>query len=149
VAECSVPDCGRPMRSRGWCITHYRRWEKHGDVLAHIPVKATKPRQLKPPKRKALDVFAWLDLDRLVRTNPLSGWHRYAACKGESEDRFFNTGGNMAPDVRAMCEQCPARYACLAETLRIEEGRYRHGHYAGTTRKDRDRIADALARRAA
>lgn len=147
MAECSVPGCDKPFRSRGWCMTHYRRWEKHGDVQAHIPIRGARSRKPEAPKRQ--DPFEWLDLDRLAGTDPLPGWYRYAACRGESEDRFFNTGGTMSPGVRAMCEGCPVRYACLAETLRLEEGRYRHGHYAGTTRRDRDRIAAALRGRAA
>lgn len=31
---CSVPGCGRLTRSRGWCVSHYRRWQRHGDPLA-------------------------------------------------------------------------------------------------------------------
>jgi hypothetical protein len=30
--DCSVEDCGRPARSRGWCMTHYMRWRNHGDA---------------------------------------------------------------------------------------------------------------------
>lgn len=29
---CSVADCGRPVHGRGWCLTHYRRWQRHGDA---------------------------------------------------------------------------------------------------------------------
>lgn len=28
---CSVNDCGSPVLARGWCRTHYRRWQAHGD----------------------------------------------------------------------------------------------------------------------
>lgn len=28
---CSIPDCGKPSRKRGWCNTHYSRWRHHGD----------------------------------------------------------------------------------------------------------------------
>lgn len=30
---CLIPDCGRPAWTRGWCMTHYQRWQKHGDPL--------------------------------------------------------------------------------------------------------------------
>ena len=30
---CSIPNCVRPMRTRGWCNTHYQRWRIHGDPL--------------------------------------------------------------------------------------------------------------------
>lgn len=33
-ALCSVPGCGKPLNSRGWCLAHYRRWQRHGDPLA-------------------------------------------------------------------------------------------------------------------
>jgi hypothetical protein len=29
---CSINDCGKPARSRGWCRMHYSRWQRHGDV---------------------------------------------------------------------------------------------------------------------
>lgn len=31
---CSIPGCSRPLKSRGWCHTHYMRWWKYGDPLA-------------------------------------------------------------------------------------------------------------------
>lgn len=31
--RCSVDDCPRPLKARGWCGTHYRRWSKYGDPL--------------------------------------------------------------------------------------------------------------------
>jgi hypothetical protein len=30
---CSIPDCGKPHNSRGWCAGHYERWKRHGDPL--------------------------------------------------------------------------------------------------------------------
>lgn len=32
--------CGNPVAviSRGWCATHYKRWQVHGDVQADIPI---------------------------------------------------------------------------------------------------------------
>lgn len=38
---CVVPDCGRHgPRKGGLCETHYARLKRHGDVQAHIPIKA-------------------------------------------------------------------------------------------------------------
>lgn len=28
---CSIEDCGKSAKGRGWCNTHYARWRKHGD----------------------------------------------------------------------------------------------------------------------
>ena len=30
---CSIPGCGKPAKTRGWCFTHYARWYRHGDPL--------------------------------------------------------------------------------------------------------------------
>lgn len=30
---CSVPDCGKPVKGRGWCAAHYHRWTRHGDPM--------------------------------------------------------------------------------------------------------------------
>lgn len=30
-AVCSIEGCGRPLRARGWCNMHWRRWNIHGD----------------------------------------------------------------------------------------------------------------------
>jgi hypothetical protein len=30
---CSVQECGKPHRSRGFCFMHYQRFKKHGDPL--------------------------------------------------------------------------------------------------------------------
>jgi hypothetical protein len=32
-ATCSIEDCERPVKSRGWCSVHYSRWYKMGDPL--------------------------------------------------------------------------------------------------------------------
>lgn len=28
---CSVQDCGKAVKARGWCTAHYLRWRKHGE----------------------------------------------------------------------------------------------------------------------
>ena len=30
---CSIENCDKPSRTRGWCEMHYRRWLKNGDPL--------------------------------------------------------------------------------------------------------------------
>ena len=37
--ECSIDGCSRPVRKRGWCEAHYKRWEKYGDVRAADPIR--------------------------------------------------------------------------------------------------------------
>lgn len=31
---CSIPDCGKTSKSRGWCSAHHSRFLRHGDPLA-------------------------------------------------------------------------------------------------------------------
>lgn len=31
---CAIPDCGKPVRTRGHCLAHYKRLLKYGDALA-------------------------------------------------------------------------------------------------------------------
>lgn len=42
-ATCSVEDCGKPVKNRGWCSAHYSRWLRTGDPGAAIPVRACRP----------------------------------------------------------------------------------------------------------
>ena len=37
---CHVPGCDREVYARGWCSAHWTRWQRKGDVCAHIPVGA-------------------------------------------------------------------------------------------------------------
>lgn len=49
---CSVSECDRPVRRRGWCHIHYMRWYRHGDPLAEVV--AQKPRGMSES-----EAFAW------------------------------------------------------------------------------------------
>lgn len=35
---CVVHGCGRAHKARGFCRTHYRRWQRHGEPRAEVPV---------------------------------------------------------------------------------------------------------------
>lgn len=41
---CSIPECGKPVRCKGWCTTHYRRVRRHGDPLTVLSPRTTPPR---------------------------------------------------------------------------------------------------------
>ena len=38
VGTCSVPGCGRTLRARGLCATHYARWKATGTIDSETPV---------------------------------------------------------------------------------------------------------------
>lgn len=38
-AECSVEDCIRPFKAKGFCLRHYHRWVRYGDPSAGNPGK--------------------------------------------------------------------------------------------------------------
>lgn len=33
---CMIPDCGKPAWARGWCMSHYQRWRRHGDTSKRL-----------------------------------------------------------------------------------------------------------------
>jgi hypothetical protein len=35
---CSVEGCGKPHTARGWCVAHYRRWQRNGEPLGSGPM---------------------------------------------------------------------------------------------------------------
>lgn len=37
---CSIKDCGRPHRARGWCAAHWTRWRNIGSPRANAPLGA-------------------------------------------------------------------------------------------------------------
>ena len=37
MATCTVEGCGRPATARGWCATHYKRWQRRGTVADPPP----------------------------------------------------------------------------------------------------------------
>ena len=55
---CSVGDCTRVVRARGWCVTHYERWRQHGDVTVVLttwnPPECTADGCDRVPKRRGL-----------------------------------------------------------------------------------------------
>lgn len=38
---CSINDCERSHNAHGWCLPHYKRWQKYGDPLGSPPARET------------------------------------------------------------------------------------------------------------
>lgn len=66
---CTIAGCGKPQRARGWCVTHYWRWSKHGDPLkliqAPMPTICEAPDCEKAPSRGRYCVTHWARKTRL------------------------------------------------------------------------------------
>lgn len=56
TAVCLIEGCGRPAglpgSARGWCHTHYRRWQRHGNPLGQF-------RERPPAGSTLAEQFAW------------------------------------------------------------------------------------------
>ena len=127
--RCLNPDCRRVARHNGYC--HTCLGDEPWDPAADLPNR-----------------LAWLNLDRLQRCHPQPGWEHNGNCYKTGVDPFYPDNTADMKKVRARCNGCPARYACLATALTTPAGDY--GIWGGTTRLERTKIRGAIdARQAA
>lgn len=68
-------------------------------------------------------------------------WMRFGLCRGVDPDVFFPTDIHGVIEARRICDQCPARAACLDYAV---ENRLEHGIWGGTSERERKKI---IARR--
>lgn len=55
---CKVADCRQPVKSRGYCRSHYMKWWRHGDPLAGKPRLSVAERLLSQTDRTG-DCWIW------------------------------------------------------------------------------------------
>jgi hypothetical protein len=99
---CSVEGCDRPAKARGWCGTHYSRWQRHGDLELRSQ-KGTR-RALRKDDREA---SAALGHDRALRWFGL-GTCEYEGCDQPAQDRHHvddNPVNNDPANVRLLCRR--------------------------------------------
>jgi hypothetical protein len=126
MRRCAVPACAQPPTARGWCIGHYTRWLRTGDVRADEPLQSTAE-----PRACAVDgcsepatARGWCQMhyQRWRR----SGTVRAAEPKRGAAQRVCAVDGCERPvDARALC----------------------HGHYQRLLRTGDLQPAVPLARR--
>ncbi|WP_199572680.1 WhiB family transcriptional regulator [Streptomyces murinus] len=80
-------------------------------------------------------------------------WVKLAFCLTADPEDFFPPNQNAAgiAKARSICKQCPVAQQCLADVLAAEGGKTaasRHGVYAGTTPKQRERLYHRMRVRA-
>jgi hypothetical protein len=112
---CSIPSCGRPVRTRGWCNRHYQRWLRLGDpkgerklwdgncvdcgatevskssrrCRACTTQKARDWRARNPEESRALNRRQLRELRVRNRKKVLDHYGRSCACCGETEEIFL------------------------------------------------------------
>ena len=42
MKTCNIDGCEKPSRTRSWCSTHYKRWQRRGDPLGSAPLPEKK-----------------------------------------------------------------------------------------------------------
>jgi len=72
---CSVDDCDKPAKTRGWCAMHYTRWRRHGNLF--VKRKPTNPR----PRN----------------TCSVAGCDKYVSARGWCENHFKKWQRNGTP----------------------------------------------------
>jgi hypothetical protein len=63
---CSVDGCDKPARNRGWCVMHYCRWRRYGEVRADRPPQMPGPQKPRPCTvegcEKPVDARGWCSM---------------------------------------------------------------------------------------
>jgi hypothetical protein len=78
---CSIQDCGKPHKGRGYCNAHFMRYKKHGNALT----------VLKAPKRLISDLEATL---RVQHPYEYRSWcNMKTRCYYQKDSRYDRYGG--------------------------------------------------------
>lgn len=82
---CSIETCDSPVRSRGWCRSHYEKWRRHGDPEAVVKMGGNRNRPPVLPTRLCTDCNEIKPIDEYYVTS--KGW-TYRYCKACHKDRM-------------------------------------------------------------
>ena len=87
ASVCVVEGCGKRVVARKLCNTHYRRWQRHGDPQASVPIE----------RKLTGGVSYWSVRERLRTACGPASSHRCALCSAVASDWAY-CGGD--PDER-------------------------------------------------
>lgn len=88
---CAVDGCGKPTVGRGWCVGHYNRWRRHGDVQANVPLLENHPEK---------DQVEWLQSHRNHQSDECLVWPYSKFQNGYGKIRL---NGGIKIASRMMC----------------------------------------------
>ena len=146
VIEADGTPCGKRIRSRGWCRTHYDRWCRHGDPTV---VRKPGPRYKPNPGYRAVN-------NRLIAKWGKASDHPCTNCGRPAQEWSYNNGGGGKPysanldDYAPRCGSCHQKLdSKWPEQCSLDgEPHYAHGlcrkHYDA---KRRNRVADRNTQR--
>lgn len=100
---CSVDECDRPVRKRGWCASHYSQWHRTGEVKPFVYTWANEP-------------------ECLVCGRPNGGYRSRKFCSNACM-RYWHNNGKAIP-INPHCARCEVEID-LAEVGRKGQRRRR------------------------
>lgn len=115
MIACSVDGCGRPTIAHGLCATHYRRFRRHGDVQADVPIISKNGGE-----RPVCQAEGCQNPVASAR-NPLCSRHTYAM-KRHGTLIIPPRKGPVRPMCKAKCDRKAVSHGyCLAHWRRFEK----------------------------
>ena len=111
---CSVEDCDRSARARGWCNMHYQRWKRTGSLLSHQVPIGQQPLDLAGQRFGLLVAIHRVELipnrgvvwlcrcdcgrhTKAVTADLRAGKHRSCGCRGSNYVHGHARQGNYHP----------------------------------------------------
>lgn len=122
MKTCSVEDCDRPTKTRGWCKKHYARWLRHGNPNVCL----ARGGATRVSVVAAGDVFGKLTVVKQVPHKPNTGGRRFL-CKCECGGTSTVRASALTTGNTKSCG-CAKRAANLIHGGNCKDGRWRRNY---------------------